>query len=467
MSEPMKHLLKLGDLTTEQIMGILNLADQLKYEYKHGISHPVLAGKTLGMIFQKSSTRTRVSFEVGMYQLGGNALFLSSRDLQIGRGEPIQDTARVLSRYLDGIMIRTFAQQEVEDLAKYGSIPIINGLTDYAHPCQVLADLMTIRERKGSFKGLKLCFIGDGNNMPAARRSSYHGTGCASMFPRVARAGNRGFFRFLFQRWACANRLLFGERGFGFRHGRPLAHRFPKARGNQRARKRKPAASPGHHLAEEPRAQQFGAAPLHHGRLPLPHVPKRGGYVFWLHQHSGYPFRKGVHRLHHRHKQPRERRRANGIPNAQQRGSPRKAGQQAHGVLLPQQPTVFPIRKHRPHVKRAQAYQQKQKPKQTAHRAQWQRGIHGFLGQAQARAQRAYALRGGFKRSPPARARYRPRFDAQGGHEWRNEIRQLRRGAWRQPFRAYRQNAGTVDRRPNRADGAAGKHPDLPHNRQR
>ncbi|HPS81321.1 MAG TPA: ornithine carbamoyltransferase [Candidatus Limiplasma sp.] len=161
----MKHLLKLGDLTTEQIMGILNLADQLKYEHKHGISHPILAGKTLGMIFQKSSTRTRVSFEVGMYQLGGNALFLSSRDLQIGRGEPIQDTARVLSRYLDGIMIRTFAQQEVEDLAKYGSIPIINGLTDYAHPCQVLADLMTIRERKGSFKGLKLCFIGDGNNM--------------------------------------------------------------------------------------------------------------------------------------------------------------------------------------------------------------------------------------------------------------------------------------------------------------
>ena len=165
MSEPMKHLLKLGDLTGEQIMSILNLADQLKYEHKHGISHPVLAGKTLGMVFQKASTRTRVSFEVGMYQLGGNALFLSSRDLQIGRGEPIQDTARVLSRYLDGIMIRTFAQQEVEDLAKYGSIPIINGLTDYAHPCQVLADLMTIRERKGSFKGLKLCFIGDGNNM--------------------------------------------------------------------------------------------------------------------------------------------------------------------------------------------------------------------------------------------------------------------------------------------------------------
>ncbi|MDD3333993.1 MAG: ornithine carbamoyltransferase [Eubacteriales bacterium] len=165
MSEPFKHLLKLSDLSGEQILSILNLADQLKYERAHGIDHPVLAGKTLGMIFQKSSTRTRVSFEVGMSQLGGSALFLSSRDLQIGRGEPIQDTARVLSRYLDGIMIRTFAQQEVEDLAKYGSIPIINGLTDYAHPCQVLADLMTIRERKGSFKGLTLCFVGDGNNM--------------------------------------------------------------------------------------------------------------------------------------------------------------------------------------------------------------------------------------------------------------------------------------------------------------
>lgn len=164
MSE-MKHLLKLSDLDEAQITGILNLADQLKYERKHGIEHPLLKGKTLGMIFQKSSTRTRVSFEVGMSQLGGDALFLSSRDLQIGRGEPVQDTARVLSRYLDGIMIRTFEQSEVEALAQYGSIPIINGLTDYAHPCQVLADLMTIRERKGSFKGLKLCFVGDGNNM--------------------------------------------------------------------------------------------------------------------------------------------------------------------------------------------------------------------------------------------------------------------------------------------------------------
>lgn len=161
----MKHLLKLGDLTDKEILSVLNLADQLKYEQKHGIPHKRLEGKTLGMIFSKASTRTRVSFEVGMYQLGGQALFLSANDLQIGRGEPIQDTARVLSRFLDGIMIRTFAQSDVEDLAKYGSIPVINGLTDYCHPCQVLADLMTIREYKGSFKGLKLCFVGDGNNM--------------------------------------------------------------------------------------------------------------------------------------------------------------------------------------------------------------------------------------------------------------------------------------------------------------
>ena len=162
---PLKHLLKLLDLTKEEIVEILNLADQLKWENKNNIPHKVLEGKSLGMIFQKSSTRTRVSFEVGMYQLGGQALFLSPRDLQIGRGEPIQDTARVLSRFLDGIMIRTFEQKEVEDLAKYGSIPIINGLTDFCHPCQVLADLMTIREYKGTFDGLKLCFVGDGNNM--------------------------------------------------------------------------------------------------------------------------------------------------------------------------------------------------------------------------------------------------------------------------------------------------------------
>lgn len=161
----MNHLLKMLDLSKEEIIDILNLADQLKYENKNGIQHHVLKGKTLGMIFQKSSTRTRVSFETGMYQLGGQALFLSNRDLQIGRGEPVQDTARVLSRYLDGIMIRTFEQKEVEDLAEYGSIPIINGLTDFCHPCQVLADLMTVREFKGQFDGLKMCYIGDGNNM--------------------------------------------------------------------------------------------------------------------------------------------------------------------------------------------------------------------------------------------------------------------------------------------------------------
>ena len=161
----MKHLLKMLDLSKQEIVEILNLADQLKYERKHGIAHPLLAGKSLGMIFQKSSTRTRVSFETGMYQLGGQALFLSSRDLQIGRGEPVEDTARVLSRYLDGIMIRTYAQEEVEALAQYGSIPVINGLTDFCHPCQVLADLMTIREFKGKLEGLKMCFIGDGNNM--------------------------------------------------------------------------------------------------------------------------------------------------------------------------------------------------------------------------------------------------------------------------------------------------------------
>ena len=161
----MKHLLRMLDLSKEEIIDILDLADQLKYELKHNIPHPRLKGKTLGMIFQKASTRTRVSFETGMYQLGGYPLFLSSHDLQIGRGEPVQDTARVLSRYLNGIMIRTFDQAEVDALAEYGDIPIINGLTDFSHPCQVLADLMTVREFKNSFEGLKMCYIGDGNNM--------------------------------------------------------------------------------------------------------------------------------------------------------------------------------------------------------------------------------------------------------------------------------------------------------------
>ncbi len=161
----MKHLLKLIDLSTEEITEILNLSDQLKYELKNNIPHPRLAGKTLGMIFQKSSTRTRVSFEVGMYQLGGHPLFLSANDLQIGRGEPTADTARVMSRYCDGIMIRTFEQAEVQEFAKYSTIPVINALTDFAHPCQIFADLLTIREYKGSFEGLKVCFIGDTNNM--------------------------------------------------------------------------------------------------------------------------------------------------------------------------------------------------------------------------------------------------------------------------------------------------------------
>ena len=185
----MKHLLKMLDLSTEEITEILNLADQLKYELKNGIPHRHLEGKTLGMIFQKSSTRTRVSFETGMYQLGGHPLFLSSKDLQIGRGEPVQDTARVLSRYLDGIMIRTFEQKEVEDLVKYGSIPIINGLTDFAHPCQVLADLMTIREFKNKLDGLKFCFIGDGNNMANSLT-----VGCLKMGMSVSLACPQGYY---------------------------------------------------------------------------------------------------------------------------------------------------------------------------------------------------------------------------------------------------------------------------------
>ena len=197
----MKHLLKLSDLTEAQILDLLDLADRLKDENKRGISHPYLAGKSLGMIFQKSSTRTRVSFEVGMYQLGGQALFLSPRDLQIGRGEPIEDTARVLSRYLDGIMIRTFAQSEVEDLARFGSIPIINGLTDYAHPCQVLADLMTIRERKGDLRGRKLTFVGDGNNMANSLIA-----GCIKVGMKVAIACPKGYEPDAeLMRWASEN----------------------------------------------------------------------------------------------------------------------------------------------------------------------------------------------------------------------------------------------------------------------
>jgi ornithine carbamoyltransferase len=161
----MKHLLKLLDLTGEEIKHILDVADALKAQRKAGIPHPFPPGKTLAMIFAKNSTRTRVSFETGIYQLGGAGIFLSSTDSQLGRGEPIEDTARVLSRYCDAIMIRTFDQEEVEKLARYAAIPVINGLTDFAHPCQVLADLMTIREYRHKLEGLTICYIGDGNNM--------------------------------------------------------------------------------------------------------------------------------------------------------------------------------------------------------------------------------------------------------------------------------------------------------------
>lgn len=161
----MKHLISIGDLSSDQFYNLLDMADHLKALVKAGVPHPVLAGKTLGMIFAKSSTRTRVSFEVGMVQLGGHALFLSTQDIQLGRGESIADTARVMSRFLDGIMIRTFAHQDVIDLARFGSIPIINGLTDLMHPCQALADLMTIREHLGSLRGRKLAYLGDGNNV--------------------------------------------------------------------------------------------------------------------------------------------------------------------------------------------------------------------------------------------------------------------------------------------------------------
>ncbi|MGI9039935.1 MAG: ornithine carbamoyltransferase [Gemmatimonadales bacterium] len=159
---PVRHFLAIPDLSREEIVALLDLATRMKRgEY---VEKP-LAGKTLGMIFAKSSTRTRVSFEVGAYQLGGHALFLSARDIQLGRGEPIRDTARVLSRYLDGIMIRTFDHADFEELARYCSIPVINGLTDLLHPCQVLADLLTIRETAGSWDGKAIAWIGDGNNM--------------------------------------------------------------------------------------------------------------------------------------------------------------------------------------------------------------------------------------------------------------------------------------------------------------
>jgi ornithine carbamoyltransferase len=157
-----RDFLTIPDLTRDELNEVIDLAVRLKAG--QGPVRP-LQGRTLGMIFAKSSTRTRVSFEVGMYQLGGHALFLSARDIQLGRGEPIRDMARVLSRYLDAIMIRTFAHAEVEELARYASVPVINGLTDLHHPCQILADLMTIREQLGSWEGKTVAWIGDGNNM--------------------------------------------------------------------------------------------------------------------------------------------------------------------------------------------------------------------------------------------------------------------------------------------------------------
>ena len=184
----MKDFISLHDYSKEQIEGLLKLAIQLKTELKNGIPHPLLKGKTLGMIFTKSSTRTRVSFEVGMTQLGGYPLFLSSADIQLGRGESIYDTANVLSRYLDGIMIRTYAHSDVLDLAKYASIPIINGLTDLLHPCQVLADLLTVYEHKGKLQGLKLAYLGDGNNM--AHSLLY---GCAKVGMDIAVATPAGY----------------------------------------------------------------------------------------------------------------------------------------------------------------------------------------------------------------------------------------------------------------------------------
>jgi ornithine carbamoyltransferase len=160
-----KDFLRVNDWAAEDLLSLLELADRLKVRRREGVEHRHLEGRTLGMIFQKPSTRTRVSFEVGMFQLGGTALYLAAGDLQLGRGETIKDTARVLSRYLDGIMIRTFAQSDVDELAEHADIPVINGLTDEFHPCQALADVMTIRERLGGFEGIRVAYLGDGNNV--------------------------------------------------------------------------------------------------------------------------------------------------------------------------------------------------------------------------------------------------------------------------------------------------------------
>lgn len=184
----MKHLTSLQELSAEEIEAVLELSAKLKKERRQGIKHHLLKGKTLGMIFTKSSTRTRVSFEAGMYQLGGYPMFLSSDDIQLGRGETVEDTARVLSRYIDGVMIRTFKQSDVDELARYGTIPVINGLTDLLHPCQILADLFTVLERKGRLKGLKLAYLGDGNNIANSLLQ-----GCAKVGMDITAACPKGF----------------------------------------------------------------------------------------------------------------------------------------------------------------------------------------------------------------------------------------------------------------------------------
>ena len=203
-----KHLLTLQDWTEDEMYQCLSLALRLKAMQKSGQAQTCLTGKTLAMIFAKSSTRTRVSFEVGASQLGGNALFLSTADIQLGRGEPISDTAQVLSRMVDGIMIRTFKQSDLEDLAKYGSIPIINGLTDEFHPCQVLADLLTIYEKKGTLKGLKLAFVGDGNNMAHSLM-----IGCSKLGDDVSIASPDGYKpNPVYTAWSVANAEKHGSK---------------------------------------------------------------------------------------------------------------------------------------------------------------------------------------------------------------------------------------------------------------
>lgn len=185
----MKHFLTIRDCEKSDITELLNTADQLKYEHKNNIPHKLLEGKTLGMIFDGVSTRTRVSFEIGMYQLGGNAMFLPTDALQITKGEPVADTARVLSRYLDAVMIRTPSQALLEEYASLSDIPVINGLTDEWHPCQVIGDLMTIREYKVSFRGLKIAYIGSGNNIANSLISA-----CAKLGIKISMACPEGFF---------------------------------------------------------------------------------------------------------------------------------------------------------------------------------------------------------------------------------------------------------------------------------